>query len=134
MLPPGPYDTKEFTIYFEFGRDFLIYQYSELILEMISLYAKASQAKQVRVEGFAATRPITVRNGSALPGNSRQLREEYGLARSRAEMVAEALRRLGVPSDTLQVEARGAPIATQDAELAKLPEVTKRRVVVTVTP
>jgi outer membrane protein OmpA-like peptidoglycan-associated protein len=134
MLPPGPYDTKEFTIYFEFGRDFLVYQYSELILEKISLYVKASQAKQVRVEGFAATRALTARNGSALPGNSRQLREEYSLARSRAEMVAEALRRLGVPADTLRVEARGAPAATQDAELAKLPEVTKRRVVITVTP
>lgn len=133
-LPPGPYDTKEFTIYFEFGRDFLMYQYSELILEKISLYVKASQARQIRIEGFAATRAITVRNGSSLPGNTRQLREDYALARARAEMVAEALRRLGVAANTIGVEARGAPAATADAELGKLPEVTKRRVVVTVVP
>jgi outer membrane protein OmpA-like peptidoglycan-associated protein len=133
-LPPGPYATQAFTIYFEFGRDFLAYQYSELILEKIQLYVKASQPREVRIEGFAATRAFSARNGASLPGNSRQLREELGLARSRAEMVAEALRRLGVPANVLQIEARGAPAPTADPELGKLPEVTKRRVVVTVVP
>lgn len=133
-VPQGPYVAKEFTIYFEFGRDFLAYQYSELILEKIQLYVKASQARQVRIEGFAATRAFSARNGASLPGNSRQLREEYALARSRADMVAEALRRLGVAANTIQVEARGAPAATADPELGKLPEVTKRRVVITVVP
>lgn len=125
-LPAPPYTEKSFSIYFEYGRDFLIYQYAELILEKISLYVKASQAKRVQVEGFAATEPLVV--------YGRALREPLALARSRAEMVAEALRRLGVPASSLSVAWRGAPAATADLEGGKLPEPSKRRVVVTVTP
>ena len=126
-LPPPPYDIeKSFSIYFEYDRDFLIYQYAELILEKIVLYAKASQAKRVQVTGFAATEPLVV------PG--RTLREPVALAKSRAEMVAEALHRLGVPDASLSLAWHGAPAKTADLEGGKLPEPSKRRVVVTVTP
>jgi outer membrane protein OmpA-like peptidoglycan-associated protein len=125
-LPPGPYDEKSFTIYFEFGRDFLIYQYAEMILEKISLYAKASQAKHVKIQGFAATEPLRV--------GARVLREPAELAEARANMVAEALRRLGVPKESLSVEWRTAPEPAPDLEAGKLPEPSKRRVVITITP
>lgn len=125
-LPAGPYDPKTFTIYFEFGRDFLIYQYAEVILEKISLYAKASQAKHIAIQGFAATEPLRV--------GTRVLREPAELAEARANMVAEALRRLGVPKDSLNVEWHTAPEPTADLEAGKLPEASKRRVVITVTP
>jgi outer membrane protein OmpA-like peptidoglycan-associated protein len=125
-LPPPPYTEQVFSIYFEYDRDFLIYQYSELILEKIMLYAKASQAKRVHIEGFAATAPWAVQG--------RVIREPPALAESRAQMVAEALRRLGVPSSSLIVDWQGTPAATQDLEGGKLPEPSKRRVVVTITP
>jgi outer membrane protein OmpA-like peptidoglycan-associated protein len=125
-LPPPPYSTQVFTIYFEFGRDFMIYQYSEMILEKIMLYAKASQAKQVRIEGFAATDAFYVQ--------ARALREPLELAQARAQMVAEALRRLGVPDSTLSVAWFGAPLPAADLEAGKLPEASKRRVVITITP
>jgi outer membrane protein OmpA-like peptidoglycan-associated protein len=125
-LPPPPYTTQVFTIYFELGRDFLVYQYAEMILEKIMLYAKASQAKQVRIEGFAATDPYYVQG--------RAFREPLELAQARAQMVAEALRRLGVPDTTLTVDWFGAPMPAPDLEAGKLPEASKRRVVITITP
>ena len=125
-LPPPPYTEKVFSIYFEYDRDFLIYQYAELILEKIVLYAKASRAKRVQITGYAATEPLVVRG--------RTLREPIALARSRAEMVAEALRRLGVADASLSLAWHGAPAKTPDFEGGKLPEPSKRRVVVTVTP
>jgi outer membrane protein OmpA-like peptidoglycan-associated protein len=115
-----------FTIYFEFGRDFLIYQYSELILEKIMLYAKASQAKQVHVEGFAATDAFYVQG--------RAFREPLQLAEARAKMVAEGLRRLGVPDVSLSVQWFGSPVPAPDLEAGKLPEASKRRAVITITP
>jgi outer membrane protein OmpA-like peptidoglycan-associated protein len=124
-LPPPPYTEQTFAIYFEYGRDFLIYQYSELILEKIMLYVKASQAKRVHVEGFAAT------DAQFLQG--RLLRESPVLAQARAQMVTEALRRLGVPEATLSLDWHGSPAPT-DLEGGKLPEPSKRRVIVTVTP
>jgi len=129
-LPPPPYDTRVFTIYFEHGRDFLIYQYAEVIIEKIVLYAKASGAKRVSIEGFAATEPWSVPSAR---GNW-TLREPARLARRRAEMVAEALRRLGVPEDSLNVSWQAAATASAELEGGKLPESSKRRVVITVTP
>lgn len=125
-LPPPPYAAKTFSIFFEFGRDFLIYQYSEMILEKIMLYAKASQATQVRIEGYAATAAFEVQG--------RTLSEPMALAQARADMVAEALRRLGVPADTLHAAAFGDPAPSVELESGMLPEASKRRVVITVMP
>lgn len=125
-LPLPPYTEKLFSIYFEYDRDFLIYQHADLILEKIALYVKASQAKRVQIAGFAATEALSV--------HGRALREPIALAEARAEMVAEALRRLGVAASSLVVAWHGAPTATGDFEGGKLPEPSKRRVVVTVTP
>lgn len=124
-LPPPPYDRREFQIYFEFGRDFLIYQHAEVVLEKVQLYVKASQARQVVVSGFAATDPV-VRSG-------RVLTEPQSLAQERASMVALALHRLGIPDAIVSTEAHGSPQVT-DLEAGKLPESSKRRVTITVTP
>lgn len=128
--PAPPYEPRSFSIYFEFGRDFLIYQYAELIIEKIVLYARASQASVVTIDGYAATEPVAV----PTPFGLRQLREPAALAQARADMVAEALRRLGVPGSTLRITAHHAPDPTPDLEAGQLPEASKRRVLVTVTP
>lgn len=124
-LPPPPYDPRVFTIYFEFGRDFLIYQHAEVVLEQISLYARASEAKAVLIHGYAATAPVRV--------SRRRLVEDLALAEARAKMVREALIRLGVAPDRMRLEWSGTPAPT-DLEAGRLPESSKRRVTVTVTP
>jgi outer membrane protein OmpA-like peptidoglycan-associated protein len=120
-LPQPPYTTQEFHIVFDFGNDFQIYQYAELILERISLYVKASKPRAVTVTGYAATQPIGV--------SGRTLVEPIGLATSRANMTAESLRRLGVERSLIRIEARGDPQAI--ANLATPgQEASKRRVTV----
>ncbi len=120
-LPSPPYTTQEFHIVFDYGNDFLIYQYAELILEKVSLYVKASRPKRVVVTGFAATKPVRI--------TGRSLAEPASLAKSRAEATAEALARLGVERRLLRLETRGDPTA-----LAQLPtpgpEASKRRVTI----
>ncbi|HKP57157.1 MAG TPA: OmpA family protein [Polyangiales bacterium] len=124
-LPPPPYERREFQIYFEFGRDFLIYQHAEVALEKIQLYVQASHAQQVLIQGFAATDPVQ-RSG-------RRLAEPLSLAESRAAMVALALQRLGIPGAILRTEAHGSPMPS-DLEAGALAESSKRRVTITVTP
>lgn len=122
-LPPPPYSTQEFHIVFDFGNDFLIYQYAELITEKISLYVKASKPKTVRITGYAATQPIVV--------SGRTLAEPASLAKARADMVAEALSRLGVDRKIMRIETN-----TKPQPVAGLPtpglESSKRRVTVRV--
>lgn len=124
-LPPGPYTPRTFDIYFELGRDFLIYQHAEVQLERVMLYAKASNASRVDIVGYAATTPLRT--------SGRSVSEPLALAESRAKVVAESLRRMKVPSEVLHVSFRGDPAPT-DLELGRLPEPSKRRVTITVTP
>ncbi|MET0386621.1 MAG: OmpA family protein [Polyangiales bacterium] len=125
-LPEPPYDVRAFTIFFELGREFLVYQYSEVILEKISLYVSASHARRVRIEGFAATEPRDV--------DGRVLSEPARLAEARANMVAEALRRLGVPADNITVSWQALPAPHAELAEGRLQEASKRRVTITVEP
>jgi hypothetical protein len=72
-LPQPPYSEQHYALLFNFGSDFLNYQYSEILLEKISLYAKASRAREIRITGYAATRPLQV--------SGRTLAEPASLAR-----------------------------------------------------
>lgn len=120
-LPPPPYTNREFNIVFDFGSDFQIYQYAELILEKISLYVKASKPKAVIVTGYAATTPIDV--------SGRQLSEPMMLAKSRAATTAESLRRMGVEQSLIRIESRGDPQPLANLATPGL-EASKRRVTV----
>jgi outer membrane protein OmpA-like peptidoglycan-associated protein len=100
-LPQPPFANQEFHIVFDFGNDFQVYQYAELILEKISLYVRASKPKAVIVTGYAATTPIEM--------SGRMLAEPLALATSRANVTAESLRRLGIERSLIRVEARGDP-------------------------
>ena len=120
-LPPPPYGTKEFHIVFDFGNDFHIYQYAELILEKISLYVQASKPTSVIVTGYAATAPIEV--------SGRLLAEPAALARARAEATAEALRRLGVDRKLIRIATDGDPKSIKNLQTPGL-EASKRRVTV----
>ncbi len=124
-LPKPPYSNQEFHIVFDYGNDFVIYQYAELILEKISLYVKASQPKAVVITGFAATEPYEV--------SGQRLSEPQALATARAEMVAEALYRLGVDRKLMQLKTNVKPtVLTGLGAPTPTPEASKRRVTIQV--
>lgn len=119
-IPQPPYDPQHFSIWFNFGTEFLRYQYSELILEKAALYANASKGR-VTVTGFADTAGFST--------SGRRLAEPPELARRRAEAVAEALRRLDVPAERMDVEWSGNPAPEGD-----LAQPSLRRVEIAVIP
>lgn len=117
-LPSPPYRPRTWTIQFSFGSDFLQYQYSEIILDQIGRYIRASHPRQVEVTGFAVTQPRTI--------SGHPLAESPQLAKARAEMVARALGRLGATAAMLHVTWRdNPPPLTRQAGLA---EPSRRRV------
>jgi outer membrane protein OmpA-like peptidoglycan-associated protein len=119
-LPPPPYESQQWVIQFNFQSDFLLYQYSEVILDAAARYIKASGARRIFVTGYAATKGMQV--------SGRTLSESSALAKIRAESVAEALRRLGVDSRLMHVSWRKdpEPIASDGG----LEEPSKRRVTI----
>lgn len=111
-LPPPPYRPRTWSIEFSFGSDFLQYQYSEVILDRIGRYIRASHPRRVEVLGYAVTRPRMV--------GGQRLAELPRLARARARMVALALSRLGAPAAMLHVTwADNPPPLTRQAGLAQ---------------
>lgn len=120
-LPKPPYSSQEFHIVFDYGNDFLIYQYAELILEKISLYVKASTPKAVVITGFAATQPLEV--------SGRTFAEPAKLAKARAEMAALALTRSGIDRKLLRIETNTRPQAVANLGTPG-PEASKRRVTI----
>jgi outer membrane protein OmpA-like peptidoglycan-associated protein len=119
--PPPPYSSRDWAIEFNFDSDFLLYQYSEVILDEAARYINVSRPRSVAVTGYAATGDLHV--------SGRTLAEPDALAKARATSVAEALRRLGVNAKLLRVEWHGdgaAAVAAVDG----LAETSKRRVTI----
>jgi outer membrane protein OmpA-like peptidoglycan-associated protein len=123
-MPQPPFAEKQFHLIFDYDSDFLVYQSAELTIENATLLAQASQAKRVLVTGYADTKGVEA--------SGRVYKEPLSLAKARAEMAAEALRRMGVPAHTLQVKWQGDPVPL--ASDAPKHEPSKRRVTVTVQP
>jgi outer membrane protein OmpA-like peptidoglycan-associated protein len=118
QLPPPPYSTRDYTIFFELNNDFLIYQYAETIIEDISLYARASHPRRVVITGYAATTGYDV--------SGQRIAEKPEIAHARAAMVAEALERLGVPKALLELKWQGEPQRNLSTDEGLL-ETAKRR-------
>jgi outer membrane protein OmpA-like peptidoglycan-associated protein len=121
--PAPPFPPRKWAIEFAYGSDFLQYQYSEVILDEIARYVIAAHPRKVSIDGFAASRALVV--------SGHRLTEPVSLAKSRAELVAEALRRLGVTPSVLAVGWHGDPRAEEIDD--GLPEPSKRRVDVKMT-
>lgn len=122
VLPPPPYEHRSYTIEYELNSDFLVYQYAELIIEQASLYAKASKPRRIVITGYAATRPIEV--------SGQPIVENIAIAEARARMIAEALTRLGVPRDAMELKWLDAPVEST----GPLTEASRRRAVITINP
>jgi hypothetical protein len=115
---PPPYPPRDWIIEFSYQSDFLQYQYSEVILDEIARYVLASHPRHVEVIGHAVTRTRVVSEHS--------LAEQSPLARARAEIVAEALRRLGVTDTLMRVTWNENPPAIHGDD--GLAEPSRRRV------
>lgn len=117
--PPQPWTDRTFALQFEWDRNFAVYQLDDWEVDQAWHYISAVQPARVTVVGYAATLPTQV--------SGRTLAEKPEVARQRAELVAESLRRLGVTPEQLRVEwhmdAQPAPIATADG----LTEPSRRR-------
>lgn len=117
-VPPGPYGARIFSVYFEFDRDFLSYQYDDYLLDRAVTWIRAAKPKRLVVTGFAATRPERV--------SGRAMAERPAVARSRAEAVAETLRRL-VPDTPVEAKWRTGAAPTDDPDADTLPGQSQRR-------
>jgi outer membrane protein OmpA-like peptidoglycan-associated protein len=124
VLPPPPYSRQQYQVEFTFGEDRLMYQHVEVTIEMASLYAKASKGR-VEVVGYA--------DSEGFMASGRRMREPRQLAGARADMVREALVRLGVPAGRIALRTDTHPVALADWPAA-LAMSSKRRVTITVTP
>jgi len=125
QLPPPPYSTTEFHIFFNHNSDFLVYQHAEIVMEKVVLYAQASHAREVQVIGYAASQPLIA--------SGERFKESSALARSRAEAVRLSLDRLGIKPSQLKVSWSTRP---QPLESTLVPTATSsmRRVTISVVP
>jgi outer membrane protein OmpA-like peptidoglycan-associated protein len=118
--PPRPWTDRTFTLVFDFDKAFMVYQLDDYLFDQAIAYIRAVDPKRVIVTGWAATDPSRV--------SGRDIAERPEIARTRAELVAEALSRLGVPREKVELHWRtGAQ--PSDAEGADgLAEPSRRRV------
>jgi hypothetical protein len=117
-VPPGPYGPRTFFTFFEFDRDFLVYQYDDFLVDRMVTWLRVAKPRKVVVTGFAATDPETI--------SGHVLAERPEVARERAEAVAITLRRL-IPELEVETrwETRSKPIETPDAD--DIPGQSQRR-------
>ena len=118
-VPPGPYGERTFPVYFEFDRDFLVYQYDDWLIDNAVAWIRAAKPARLIVTGYGATDPVTV--------SGYTLAERADVAEERAEAIAETLRRL-VPSITVTARWESAAKPTSDPDADGLPWQSQRRV------
>ena len=117
--PAGPFGPRTFPVYFEFGSDFLIYQYDDFLIDRAETWLKTANPKRVVVTGYAMTTPALV--------SGQSIAEPAVLARTRAEAVSETLHRL-LPGLVIETRWHENAAATQDADADGLPWQSQRRV------
>jgi outer membrane protein OmpA-like peptidoglycan-associated protein len=115
--PTAPFDRKDFTILFDFDSDYLMIP-STRVLQEAAVYAKASSAAHVTVNGFRAATKLS---------NGRDLIENPSIAERRAQKVMEILRGLGLSALSMN--------AKPDAEQSDgIHDPQNRKVVIAVAP
>lgn len=118
--PKPPFKDRSFHLLFDFDKSFIVYQLDDYLLDQAITYIRGVHPKRVIVTGWAATDPAEV--------SGREIAEKPEIARARAEMVAEALTRLGVAKDKIEVrwQTGGKPVDAEGAD--GLAEPSRRRV------
>lgn len=114
----GPFTARTFPVFFEFDRAFVVYQYSDFLLDNAAHWLMSAKPKKVVVTGYAATEPEVVSGVT--------LAERPEVAAERAEIVAESLRRL-IPGIVIETRTKtgSQPVDLPDAD--GLPGQSQRR-------
>lgn len=119
-LPPKPYKTTTFSPVFDFDSSFMIWNYSDYVLDLAIYFIREANPSKIVVTGWAATNEIEV--------TGVRLKERPEVAKERADIVVENLLRMGVPEDLIEVHVR-TKSKPADVELAGgLVEPSRRRV------
>ncbi len=118
--PAAPFESRQFHLLFDFGSTFMVYQLDDYLLDQAITYIRAVAPRRVIVTGHAATTAATVSGVSLVEGGA--------LAQQRAELVAQALRRLGVSDEHLQVRWTTTSDAVDADGADGLREPSRRRV------
>jgi len=121
-VPDGPFAEQTFALFFEFDRSFVVYQYSDYLLDKAVTWLAGARPKRVIVTGFAASTPETV--------SGTMIAERPEVAQERAELVSESLRRMlpGLVIET-RAETGATPRDLPDAD--GIPGQSQRRVEIT---
>ncbi len=122
--PPPPYADRLFRIYFSLNSDFIMYQYSDYLIDQMVTWLRAARPKRIIITGYAAT-------GAALV-SGQKIAETPAIAKARADMVAEALSRLGFPRAMMTISTRLRAEPADDPDADGLLEPSRRRVEVRV--
>lgn len=119
-VPPGPYSTRTFRLFFGFDSAFLMYQYDDYLLDRAITWIRAAKPRTIVVTGYAASGPETV--------SGRAIAEDEDIARDRAERVTEALVRLGIDRGIISVRTDTRPRPVDDPDADGLADASRRRV------
>ena len=123
--PKPPFAIGRFTIPFDFGSDFIVYQLSDFYLDATINYALDVAPARIAIAGSAQEAPETI--------SGVMLREDAALARQRADKVRTALIQRGVPADRITLVApTSAPLVPEAFD--GIASATPRRVDITITP
>lgn len=117
-IPPGPYGQRTFTLYFEFDKDFLVYQYDDYLIDQAVTWIRAANPKRLVVTGYAATQPEKV--------SGREIAESPEIARARAETVALTFKRL-FPKLDIEIRWEDAAKVTEEPNADGIPGQSQRR-------
>ena len=118
--PEPPLEDVAFNLFFDYNRDFLVYQLDDYLMDEAANHIVLSSPKRVTVTGFAVREPYEVSGGVFI--------EKEAIAKARAETVAEALRRMGVAADLIRVRTGFDPEAIATEGTGAIPEASRRRV------
>ncbi|MFC3096251.1 hypothetical protein [Alteraurantiacibacter palmitatis] len=110
---------RTFTLFFAFDQDFVVYQYSDYLLDQAAHWIRAAEPRRLVVTGFAASAPEDV-SGTLIA-------ERAELAQLRADKIALSLSRLfpGMPIETHAVAGAGV---TDHPDADGIPGQSQRRV------
>jgi hypothetical protein len=118
-VPPGPYGQRRFNFYFEFDRDFLVYQYDDYLIDQAVTWIRAAKPKKLVVTGYAATTPEEV--------SGRMIAESPEIARTRAEAVSITFKRL-FPTIDVETHWKLDAQVTEEPDADGIPGQSQRRV------
>jgi len=126
VKPDRPYMERNFSVPFDFGSAFVVYQLADYYLNQAVLYAYDIQARRIEITGWAAT--------SAYIVSGQPLVESTDLARRRAEVVARWFTMSGFAPEQVEIKVADSDAPAQIEGADGLHAPSRRRVDIRVVP